>query len=103
MAELMGDYPEHLLLIGVQPVELEDFGGSLRPQVKARIGEAIDRALDYLADFGVVPTPCAESDEQCVDGAQAALALASYESGRPSEALACRIGDARVLSRSVKA
>ena len=57
MAELLGDYPEHLLLIGVQPVALEDFGGSLRPEVKARIAPAIDLALEYLAEFGVVPLP----------------------------------------------
>ncbi len=34
LADLMGGYPQHLLLIGVQPVELDDFGGSLRPVVK---------------------------------------------------------------------
>ena len=28
MAEMLGDYPEHLLLVGVQPVELEDYGGT---------------------------------------------------------------------------
>ena len=101
MAELMGDYPGHLLLIGVQPVELEDFGGSLRPEVKGRIDQAIDRALDYLAVFGVVPTPSVDADDRGVESAQAALTLACYESGRPSEAQACRIGDARVLSRRV--
>jgi hydrogenase maturation protease len=54
LAAMLGDYPKHLLLIGVQPVELDDFGGSLRPQVKARIAPAIAMALEYLAQFGVV-------------------------------------------------
>ena len=40
-AELLGKAPAHLFLIGVQPVELEDYGGSLRPQVKAQIPAAI--------------------------------------------------------------
>ncbi len=31
MAQLLDRYPDNLLLIGVQPVELDDFGGSLRP------------------------------------------------------------------------
>jgi hydrogenase maturation protease len=48
MAAITGAYPRHLLLVGVQPVELADYGGSLRPTVKARIMPAIAAALDYL-------------------------------------------------------
>ena len=103
MADLLGDYPEHLLLIGVQPVALEDFGGSLRPQVKARIAPAIDLALDYLAELGVVPLSDAGSEPLVVGLSPTtphpALDLAAYESGRPSSELACRIGDDRLLSR----
>ena len=40
-ADLTGQLPESLLLIGVQPEELEDYGGSLRPAVKARLGDAV--------------------------------------------------------------
>ena len=36
-AKLLGDCAENMLLVGVQPVELEDPGGSLRPAVKAQI------------------------------------------------------------------
>ena len=97
MAELMGDYPEHLLLIGVQPVELEDFGGSLRGPVKAQIGPAIELALDYLQRFGVRATRRAEAVSP--DFAHAELALERYEQERPSAEQACREGDARVLSR----
>lgn len=97
-AEMLGDYPAHLLLIGVQPEELEDFGGSLRPQVKAQIQPAIDLALDYLAEFGiharrrVVPL----KPDVAVSGAISDIDC--YESGRPSDREACRVGDARVLS-----
>ncbi|MEL6197784.1 MAG: HyaD/HybD family hydrogenase maturation endopeptidase, partial [Pseudomonadota bacterium] len=40
-ARLMGCCPETLILIGCQPVELEDYGGGLRPEIAARIDEAI--------------------------------------------------------------
>ena len=98
MAEMLGDLPEHLLLVGVQPVELEDYGGSLRDQVKAQIAPAIGHALTYLARFGIEPeqraTPLA--DDATLSSSEVALSL--YESGRPSEAEACRHGDPRVLS-----
>jgi len=103
MADLLGDYPKQLLLIGVQPVALEDFGGSLRPEVKARIGPAIELALEYLAQLGVVPLSDAASGPLVADLSPTtphpALDLAAYESGRPSPELACRIGDERLLSR----
>ncbi|MES9960451.1 MAG: HyaD/HybD family hydrogenase maturation endopeptidase [Sedimenticola sp.] len=100
MAEMLGDYPEQLLLIGVQPVQLEDYGGSLRPEVKAQIQPSIDMALVYLVGFGVY----AERRETPlhVDTAEAgAIAdMESYESGRPSEEVVRRDGDPRVLDSS---
>ena len=100
MAEMAGECPGEILLIGVQPVELEDFGGSLRDEVKAQIPPAIDVALAYLAARGIP----AEKRQTPLDDhatiASAELALDFYESGRPSEADACRIGDARVLAQA---
>ena len=93
LAELQGRLPRRIVLIGVQPVELEDFGGSLTAPVRAQIDPAIDAALGVLADWGVALAPRQ-------DGARlnhASLALGDYEAGRPSAASACRIGDARVL------
>jgi hydrogenase maturation protease len=55
LAGMLGDHPGHLLLIGVQPVELEDFGGGLRPAVQRQIEPAIGLALDYLEGRGVTP------------------------------------------------
>jgi hydrogenase maturation protease len=97
LAALLGDAPSHLLLVGVQPEMLEDFGGSLRPCVKAQIAPAIDVALAYLAGFGVVPL--AEGVPAHAEPPHPALDLAAYEAGRPSPAAACRSGDARVLGR----
>ena len=54
-AMLMDGLPESLVLIGVQPKELEDYGGSLRPEVRARLPEALQIALDKLRSWGVEP------------------------------------------------
>lgn len=96
LAEMLGGYPRDLLLIGVQPVELEDYGGSLHPAVKAQIQPAIEVAIDYLAGFGV----CARRRERPLradPGAGAIADLQRYENERPSARAACRDGDARVL------
>jgi hydrogenase maturation protease len=96
MAEMLGDYPEHVLLIGVQPVELEDYGGSLRPQVKAQIEPAIDLALEYLRCFNIHLTT-KQTTKQTIKPGINALDLNRYESERPSEQAALRKGDARVV------
>jgi hydrogenase maturation protease len=95
--QLLDSYPEKILLIGVQPVELEDYGGSLRPAVKAQIQPAIQIAMEYLAQLGVNATPRATPllDHEHLSPSQ--LALAQYEAGRPSEQAACRVGDERIL------
>ncbi len=92
-ADLTGQLPESLLLIGVQPEELEDYGGSLRPAVKARLGDAVAMAIAQLCEWGFEPrqrrTPSVGSD---------ALAMAAYETGRPSADAACRFGDERFIA-----
>ncbi len=91
-AALIGAMPERLMLFGVQPEELEDFGGSLRPCVRARVAEAVAWVVDLLIEWGHAPTP---RDAPQEDGSP--LSLHAYESGRPSAEAACRVGDARVL------
>jgi hydrogenase maturation protease len=98
LADLLGDYPKSLLLIGVQPVELEDFGGSLRPAVKACIAPAIALALEYLAGFGVRGEPREGDQGRLLELPDPALSLDAYEAGRPSDVAACRRGDPRVLA-----
>ncbi|MBT2971580.1 MAG: HyaD/HybD family hydrogenase maturation endopeptidase [Candidatus Thiodiazotropha sp. (ex Ctena orbiculata)] len=100
MAEMLGDYPEHLLLVGVQPVELEDYGGSLHQAVRAQIEPAIAMALDYLSDFGIEAEQRADPLTPDI-GAQGAISdIERYETERPSSQEACRVGDARVLTSS---
>jgi len=97
LAQLSGRYPESIVLIGVQPETLSDFGGSLSESVRARIPEAVAIAIDFLERWGIVPerrTRAPDADERlnC-----AAIDIAPYEAGRPSAQSACRQGDPRVI------
>jgi len=94
-AALTGKLPQEMLLIGVQPVELDDFGGSLRPQVKARIADAVAVAVERLQRWGYACAPATRADAPPLNSA--ALAMDAYEAGRPAEESACRIGDERFL------
>lgn len=96
-AELTGQRPETMLLIGVQPAELDDYGGSLRPEIKAQVAAAVELAVARLRDWGYTVTPRTASPLERLN--DAALTLDAYESGRPSEQAACRYGDGRVLAR----
>lgn len=96
-AKLTGQYPDNLVLIGVQPVELKDYGGSLREAVRVQIDPAVEIAAEWLRRWGVEIQP-----RDAADGADlnsAALGLTAYEQSRPSEDDACRLGDARFLQR----
>jgi hydrogenase maturation protease len=99
LAQMTDSYPKDVLLIGCQPEELEDYGGSLRPCVKAALDAALPMAIERIAAWGGQPrvrrAPLAQGD-----GVNApSIGLAAYETGRPSADAACRIGDARFLSR----
>ncbi len=65
--DLLGHKPEHFTVVGVRPVELADYGGSLTGAVQRRLPEALELSQDR------------------------------YESGRPSAEVACRVGDERFL------
>lgn len=96
-AELLGKAPRHLLLIGVQPVELEDYGGSLRDEVKAQITVAAGHALAWLARFGIEASPRSQPLPETATIACERMIMSRYEAERPAEEEACRIGDARFL------
>ena len=98
LAELTGRYPEEVLLIGCQPEQLEDYGGSLRPCVKAAMQRALALAVERLAAWGAEPRR--REAPLAADEAVTApmLSLHAYESGRPSADEACRIGDDRFLA-----
>ncbi len=91
-AQLMGYCPAEMLLIGVQPVELEDYGGGLRPLTAARIDPAVQIALNRLRDWGVDVQPGRTATGDLADPA---ITRDAYEAGRPSEDVACRTGDDR--------
>ena len=94
-AELIGAAPKWLMLIGCQPVELEDYGGGLRPAVAAKVPEAVNLALTELRDvYGVAPREDAAAKSDLADPS---LSRAAYEGERPSEAEAFRRGDARFV------
>lgn len=98
MSKLLDDYPEHILLLGVQPVELEDFGGSLRPAVKAQIQPAIDHAVEYLKSLGITAEKRATPLSADEILAPPELEIDTYETQRPAEEEACRLGDSRILA-----
>jgi len=102
LAQLSGHYPEKLVLIGCQPQELADFGGSLTDTVKAALEPALQLALRWLQAWGAEPVPCDAGKAPGEPVTAAALGLAAYESGRPASADACRIGDARVLAQRMQ-
>jgi len=52
-ADLLGRCPKHLVLIGCQPLDLEDWGGPLTPPVRDQIAPAIELACRILVAWGV--------------------------------------------------
>jgi len=54
-ADLLGDYPEKLALIGCQPLDLEDWGGPLTALVRDQLLTAADIAAVILEQWGA---PC---------------------------------------------
>jgi hydrogenase maturation protease len=85
------------VLIGVQPEELKDYGGSLRPVIRAQVSPSVDIAAEWLRRWGIDVEPRQDPASASVNAG--ALALEAYEGGRPSEVDACRIGDPRFMTR----
>ncbi len=99
VAQLTGHYPQRIVLIGCQPEELEDYGGSLRPRTLQALEEALPLALEHLQQWGACPVPRSRPLEPAQATTAAHLRLNAYEAGRPSAEEACRIGDARFIPR----
>lgn len=94
-AEMTEKLPAELVLIGVQPEELEDFGGSLRDVVKAQMPAALEIALGWLERWGATAR---RREQAAAEITNAALAIDIYEAERPPAEQACRMGDARFLN-----
>jgi hydrogenase maturation protease len=97
LAQLNGRVPETIVAIGVQPLELSDFGGSLTEPVRARLVDAVTLGAEVLASWGFEGAP-RPAGVACEPLNATSLAIDAYESGRPAAADACRIGDPRVLA-----
>ncbi|MBB4843747.1 hydrogenase maturation protease [Paucibacter oligotrophus] len=101
LAQLTERFPRRILLLGCQPEYLEDYGGSLRPVVKAALEEALRLGLQRLQDWGAQPRPRSRPLDEREAVTFLELGLERYESARPSESLACRIGDERFFPAPV--
>lgn len=101
LAQLGGRAPGHITAIGVQPVTLDDFGGSLTPPVRAQLAPAVALAVQELVAWGFAPKPRPPGapGEPLNDRS---LSIEAYEAGRPAAEDACRVADPRVLALSAK-
>ena len=100
LAKLRDCCPTSMLLVGVQPEDISDFGGSLRACVRARIDDALAIAVGQLADWGFSARRRESPPRERLNASP--LALESYESLRPAPEAACRDGDARFLNLRVE-
>jgi hydrogenase maturation protease len=96
-AQLMGAQFKSLVLIGVQPVELDDWGGSLRPAVRMMVPVAVETAAAQLRLWGLRLDRRADRAAAAIGTAE--LTIDVYETGRPAADVASRLGDDRVLTR----
>ncbi|HEY8904477.1 MAG TPA: HyaD/HybD family hydrogenase maturation endopeptidase [Rhodoferax sp.] len=101
LAQLTGHYPQQVLLIGCQPEELEDYGGSLRAVVRQAMSLALLHGIEALTAWGAQPQRRAVplSEDATLTGAM--LTLERYESERPSADHACRVGDDRFIPKGL--
>ena len=80
---LLGGELEHLALIGVQPLVLDDYGGSLRPQIRARIPEALEVAIGVLQEWGIEVEKRDDKTSRLDSLNASQLDMDAYERGRP--------------------
>jgi hydrogenase maturation protease len=82
-AQLSGEFPSELALVGVQPELLNDYGGSLTDKVKAQVEPAVALACKVLRQWGIEVVPRAAplgGDDLIGPGA---MDIRDYETGRP--------------------
>ena len=82
-AQLSGEFPDEISLIGVQPALLNDYGGSLTPIVREKIAPALELAQRTLSAWGIVAEERAAAVTPRDLIGPGALAMADYEKGRP--------------------
>jgi hydrogenase maturation protease len=82
-AQLTGEFPAEIALIGVQPELLDDYGGSLTEGVRRQLEPAVELACDILREWGIEPEerPQPLSDDELTS--PGAMEISDYEKGRP--------------------
>jgi hydrogenase maturation protease len=95
--DLLGHRPERFTVLGIKPVMLADYGGSLTEPVQAQLLVALELGLKELAAWGAPGTRRTVTTPR--DVVISAIARQRYESERPSAAVARRDGDERFLAR----
>jgi hydrogenase maturation protease len=95
LAKLGESLPEELVLIGVQPEDMTDYGGSLKDSVRAQVPAAITVGLEVLAKWGVPGTPRDGPRDGSVLPEATGLRIDAYEAGLPTRTHLA--GDARSL------
>jgi len=93
---MLGHRPEAFTVVGVKPIELGDFGGSLSPEVRAQLPRALEIGLSELRAWGLEVRP--RQDPVNADVMADSLGLERYESERPAADEAYRGGDERFLA-----
>ena len=94
--ELLGHEPEHVSVVGIKPVQLADYGGSLTDEVRSQIPAALQLGIEELRRWGVEVRE--RSGGPVRDVVIGAVMQDRYESGRPAADVACRVGDERFLA-----
>ena len=85
-AQLSGEFPEEIALVGAQPELLNDYGGSLTRTVKRQILPALELAREVLQKWNVEMRErdaVLRGDDRI---GPTALGISDYESGRPGGA-----------------
>jgi hydrogenase maturation protease len=99
--ELLNHKPAHFTVVGIKPVELADYGGSLTAEVQAQVPAALQLGIEELRRWGVEVRERIGQPQR--DVVIDALRQERYEAGRPPAEIACRVGDERFLSRRAAA
>lgn len=78
LADIRGHLPAHIALVGLQPVQLDDYGGSLTDIARAQLPAAEQAALTQLAAWGIAPQK--NEDTRCLN--YECLSMENYEGVR---------------------
>lgn len=75
LADIRGHLPSHIALVGLQPAQLDEYGGSLTDIARAQLLAAEQASLRQLAAWGIVPE--ANEEARCLN--YECLSMENYE------------------------